>query len=117
MIRVAVAMTDADGKLDTKKLRERCQFEKRNIFYLTRMPHAVSMPRDAMSSAIASISGAGARSLSSIGTRDRTQACTFFSGGDVSSGASRSIAWQAHKISIAITSRARDTARAALSAA
>src|SRR6476469_6799907 len=102
MMRVAVAMTDADGKLDTKKLRERCQFEKRNIFYLTRMPHAVSTPRDAINSVIATMSGAGTRSASRIGTRDRTHACTFLSSGEVSSGASRSIAWHAHKNSIAI---------------
>ena len=55
------------------------------------------------------MSGAGARSSSSVGTRDRTSACTRASGGDVASGASRSIAWHAHRISIAITSRARPT--------
>src|SRR5690349_5667071 len=93
MIRVTMAMTVARrrddrrvGKLDLKKRRERCQFEKRNIFYLTGVAHAFSTARDAMSSHTAAISGAGARSTSSIGTRDRTSACTRASAGDVSSG-------------------------------
>jgi hypothetical protein len=41
---------------------------------------------------IIAMSGAGARSSSSVGTRERTSACTLFSGAEVSSGASRSIA-------------------------
>ena len=59
--------------------------------------------------------GDGGRSSSSGATRDRTQACTAASAGDVVSGASRSIAWHAHSSSIAMTSRARVSDRAAFS--
>ena len=47
----------------------------------------------------------------------RTSACTRASGAEVASPSSRSIAWHAHRISIARTSRASSTARSALSAA
>ena len=47
--------------------------------------------------AIASMSGDGGRSSASVGTTDRTRACTRCERGDVVSGASRSSAWHAQQ--------------------
>src|SRR5207244_3123507 len=71
--------------------------------------HAFSNSFVAIRSVITAISGADARSRSSVGTRVRTSAWTFASDRGVSSGASKSIAWHAPRTSIAATSRASET--------
>ena len=90
---------------------------KVKISYLTSPAHEFSSDPVAIIDAIRSMSGDGGRSSPSAATPDRTCACTRWSSGEVTSGASRSSAWLAHRISIATTRVASATARSALSAA
>src|SRR3954453_23590251 len=88
----------------------------RKISYLTSAAHARSTEPSATTFAIHSMSGDGGRSRTSIGTRVRTYACTAARAADVASGASRSIAWHASRISTAITREESSRARSALNA-
>ena len=81
------------------------------------MPVAYSSSPERINCTIASRSGDGDRSLTRVFTRVRTILYAAINDGELSSGARKSIAWQAQRISTAITLIASCKARSAFNAA